>query len=261
MSDLVQAANYDTDKTLSAGYLSNYEKYFAPLRDDDIRLLELGVFHGGSLQLWRDYFKSGTIVGLDINPVQIDDPSGRIRFYQGRQEDTRLLNRIASKTAPTGFDIIIDDCAHIGELSRISFHHLFYNHLKPGGIYVVEDWGTGYWDRWPDGRHYKPSPAREVRLQGMFRRYSAGVARRLHDSSVGQRVPLLRRFLSKLATSPGKRRLRSHDYGMVGFVKQLIDECALDDITMPGWGIGPKQHSAIESMHVFGGQVYIVKRS
>ena len=28
--------------------------------------------------------------------------------------------------------------------------HLFQNRLNPGGIYPIEDRGTGYWDKWPD---------------------------------------------------------------------------------------------------------------
>src|SRR5438309_8699047 len=54
----------------------------------------------------------------------------------------------SGETAPEGFDVIIDDCSHIGELTRISFWHLFEHHLKPGGLYVIEDWSTGYWDSW-----------------------------------------------------------------------------------------------------------------
>jgi spermidine synthase len=52
---------------------------------------------------------------------------------------------VARKTAPEGFDIIIDDASHFGDLTKIAFWHLFDNHLKPSGLYVIEDWGTGYW--------------------------------------------------------------------------------------------------------------------
>ena len=50
---------------------------------------------------------------------------------------------VARKTAPEGFDIIIDDASHFGDLTKIAFWHLLYNHLKPSGLYVIEDWGTG----------------------------------------------------------------------------------------------------------------------
>ena len=139
--------------------------------------------------MWRDYFKLGTIVGLDVKAVRVPDDSGRIRVYQGYQEDIPLLDRIASEVAPAGYDIIIDDGSHRGDMTRISFDHLFYRHLKPGGIYVIEDWHTGYLSKWPDGSAYVPQ------------------ADILETTEVGE----------------PKHRLPSHDYGMVGFVKQLLD--------------------------------------
>ena len=54
--------------------------------------------------------------------------------------------------APGGFDIIIDDASHIGELTKTTFWHLFDHHLKPGGLYAIEDWGTGYLDDFSDGK-------------------------------------------------------------------------------------------------------------
>ncbi|MBI5148835.1 hypothetical protein HZA33_04090 [Candidatus Pacearchaeota archaeon] len=131
-----------------------YERLFTPLAEKPIKLLELGVLSGRSLLLWRDFFIKGTIVGLDREKVQIKDSTGRIRVYQGLQQDTRLLDKIAKEVAPEGFDIIIDDASHIAELTRISFWHLFNNHLKNGGVFIIEDWCTGYMSKWPDGKKY-----------------------------------------------------------------------------------------------------------
>src|SRR5688572_14896897 len=154
----LNASSYDTDKAQHPHYLRSYEEFFRPLVEQDIRLLELGVYKGGSLLLWRDYFPRGLIVGLDVQPVEVLDHSNRVRIFEGEQQDTDLLDRIARETAPEGFDVIIDDCSHIGELTRISFWHLFENHLKPGGIYVIEDWSTGYWDSFFDGVAFSYRP-------------------------------------------------------------------------------------------------------
>jgi glycosyltransferase involved in cell wall biosynthesis/Flp pilus assembly protein TadD/SAM-dependent methyltransferase len=206
-SSTLSATGYDTDK--SPAYLKYYERYFSSIAGSPVRLLELGVLNGGSLYLWRDYFKKGIIVGLDVNEVNINDPSSRIRFYKGLQQDTSLLDRIRKECAPEGFDIVIDDASHIGDLSRLSFRHLFRNHLKPGGIYVIEDWGTGYWESFPDGKAYK---------QG-----------------------------------------ENHLAGMVGFVKELIDECGMADITHPKRGNATQKESIFEKMEIRHGQVFIVK--
>jgi hypothetical protein len=203
------ASSYGSDKSENPHYLRNYEEFFEPFIGKEVKLLELGVGKGGSLLMWRDYFDRGTIVGLNINPVHVDDSTGRIRVYLGRQENTALLSRIAQEQAPDGFDIIIDDCSHIGELTRISFWHLFEHHLKPGGIYAIEDWGTGYWVWYADGHNYQP-----IR-QSALTRLAACLhksARSLAEHPLAARLPRLPSFLRRHAY---EKRLVSHDYGMV----------------------------------------------
>jgi predicted O-methyltransferase YrrM len=135
--ELAASGRSDTDK--SEAYLRAYDAFLAPLRERNVRLLELGVLHGGSLLLWRDAFPRGVIAGLDREPVAVDDPSGRIVTFQGEQDDVVLLDRIAAQVAPGGFDVVIDDASHIAAPTRTSFWHLFERHLKPGGVYVIED--------------------------------------------------------------------------------------------------------------------------
>jgi len=231
----IRAEGYDTDKALHSHYLRNYENWFEQLWDKPVVLLEIGIHRGGSLLLWRDYFPRGTIVGLDINPATLEDPSGRILTYCGRQEDVDLLDRIAADTAPNGFDIVIDDGAHVGEMAKTTFWHVFERHLKPGGLYVIEDWGTGYWEKWHDGAAYKfssppPSPGSP---------------------------PLWRRLLPSRRRARRKRPWPNHSHGMVGFVKQLVDECGMGDITLPDWGQGPPRKSKIRRLHISHGHVLV----
>lgn len=138
--ELAARGGYPTDK--SAAYFRAYEPFLAPLRDRDVRLLELGVLSGGSLQLWRDYFPRGVIAGLDVEPASVEDPSGRIRVFRGEQQDTDLLDRIARELAPGGFDVVIDDASHLGDLTRTSFWHLFEAPSTAGRR--VRDRGLGH---------------------------------------------------------------------------------------------------------------------
>lgn len=252
----LDASKYDTDKAVHAGYLRRYEEYFRPFLDRDIRLLELGIYHGGSLLLWRDYFERGVIAGLDINPVSVEDPTGRVRVYQGGQQDTQLLDRIARECAPEGFDIIIDDCSHVGHLARASFWHLFDKHLKPGGLYVIEDWGTGYWDSWPDGVRYRPPRASGRRGQLRYRLTRA--AGRLHGSALG-RLPLAGRLASAAKRALQRGLYSSHDFGMVGFVKELVDEIGMADITHPEYGLAPPRASRFREMRLSPSHLFVVK--
>ena len=250
----LDASGYDTDKAAHAHYLRNYEEYFRGLVDKDIRLLELGVLNGGSLLLWRDYFERGTVVGLDLNPVEIEDPTGRIRVYAGGQDDTALLDRIARECAPEGFDVIIDDCAHVGTLARASFWHLFERHLKPGGLYVIEDWGTGYWDFWPDGVSYRPRRT----TRGPLRYLLSRVATRLHNSRLG-RLPLAGRLTRAAKRALQRGLYATHDYGMVGFVKELVDEVGMGDITHPEFGVAPARRSKFRELRLSHGHLFVVK--
>jgi SAM-dependent methyltransferase len=242
------AARYDTDKAIQPEYLRHYEEHFGALREQPVRLLELGIKRGGSLFLWRDYFPNGLIVGLDIDPAAVDDPSGRIRTYQGPQEDTALLDRVARESAPGGFDIIIDDCSHVGALAAASFRHLFDRHLKPGGFYVIEDWGTGYWDSWIDGVRYRSRPRFHPRLHRLTR-----AAARL------SRWPLLGSVFSRAKAALVGAQSHSHDYGMAGFVKELVDELGAGDITHPQFGTGPQRSSRFREMRIWPAQLVIIK--
>jgi len=68
---------------------------------------------------------------------------------QGSQKERADLEKILAH-ADT-IDVVIDDCSHLAEPTRLAFDTLF-PHVRPGGFYVVEDWGTGYWPSWPDGK-------------------------------------------------------------------------------------------------------------
>lgn len=248
LKELINSPRFDTDKSI--GFMNNYEEIFHPYIDKEVKMLELGINKGGSLLLWREYFPEGTICGLDLEPVELDQ-TDRVHVYQGSQGDRDLLTSIARERAPEGFDIIIDDCSHAGGLTEISFWHLFDNHLKPGGIYVIEDWGTGYWSSWVDGKKYKPK-------------------RRLLDKSLRSLFVWLSRVFSRGGTfsriglklfkvSSFRQRFPSHDYGMVGFIKTLIDECGMNDITRPGRGIPKQRSSKIKDMRIRHGQVFLIK--
>jgi len=225
---------YDSDK-ISGRYLERYDPVLEPWLEKEIVLLELGVHRGGSLLLWRDYFPRGTIVGIDPNPPPNFKPTNRIHFFQGSQGDLQFLSQVAKEVAPDGFDIVIDDASHLGELSKVAFWHLFDNHLKPKGLYVIEDWGTGYWDDWPDGK--------SLDLEG----YSPWRSRGQLVSEKGS------------GESNLKDSWPCHSYGMVGFIKQLIDEQGARDVTREGVGGKPTRVSKFESVLIVPSIVFVRK--
>ena len=57
---------YPSSKNIS-GFIQLYEKYFTPLRDSKINILEIGVDNGDSLRIWREFFSKANICGIDID--------------------------------------------------------------------------------------------------------------------------------------------------------------------------------------------------
>jgi hypothetical protein len=268
----IDLSAYDTDK--SEGYLANYTREFGHLFNKQIALLELGVQRGGSMYLWRDLLPQAQIAGLDLNEVSLTDDSGRLHIYQGYQQDPVILDRIAAEVAPDGFDVIIDDASHLGKYTSASFWHLFPRHLKPGGLYIIDDWGSGYWPKWADGHAYtgdrellgdvrtpigartstSATPTRIERLRRRVRGAARPIAARMSE----QRRAKLERLYMRIEGATIQTRFPSHDYGMVGFVKQLIDACAVSSIDAHR---DVAFDNGIESVHVVPAQVFIRKSS
>lgn len=129
-----------TDK-LEHGYIDHYKQYFENLRHKEMNILEIGIAQGASLCMWKEYFPHSIIHAIDIRDKS-NYESDRIRVYQGDQNDSEFLKRIAKEAGR--FDIIIDDGSHVSKHIITSFITLF-PFLKPNGIYVIEDLQTAYW--------------------------------------------------------------------------------------------------------------------
>jgi len=130
------------------GYTTHLEKFFAPLRDKPIKLLEIGIGGGESARTWLEFFEHGSIYGVDI--VQNTNPyntpkSGvhpRYDFRQGNQGDKTMWACLFADFGPD-FDIIVDDGSHLPGDIITSFGCL-WSTVRPGGFYVIEDLGCGF---------------------------------------------------------------------------------------------------------------------
>jgi len=132
-------------------YFSVYECVLGHLRMRPIRFLEIGVYQGGSLAMWRRYLHADSvIVGLDIDPscARFDDPSMRTHVRIGDQSNVDFLRRVVEEFGP--FDVIIDDGSHINSHMIRSFGELFGAGLVAQGIYIAEDTHANFWNDYRD---------------------------------------------------------------------------------------------------------------
>jgi GT2 family glycosyltransferase len=172
-------------------YLKVYDRLFNDYRDKPIRLLEIGIQNGGSLEIWSKYFSNAeALIGCDIN---LD--CANIRY-----EDQRIGIVIGNAISPdvceqvlkcsTQFDIIIDDGSHLSSDIIKSFLQ-YFPHLAEGGIFIVEDLHCSYWSEFEGGlfdpyssiaffkrltdvinhEHWGVSKARTDILRGIFTKY------------------------------------------------------------------------------------------
>jgi hypothetical protein len=131
---------------LFAAELTERVKVGAATEPPPITMLEIGVFRGGSLRMWKKYFHpDSTIVGIDVDEScqahEIADQNVFVRI--GSQADPNFLAEVNGEFGP--FDIILDDGSHKTHHQIISFGALFRDALKDCGCYMVEDVHTNYW--------------------------------------------------------------------------------------------------------------------
>jgi cephalosporin hydroxylase len=162
MNDLEKYFNNNTGRRIFKWhhYFEIYDQHFSRFRNKDIVILEIGILHGGSLQMWKEYFgPKAKIYGIDINPKCKQFEEDNIEVFIGSQSDRNFLREIKSKLPK--IDILIDDGGHEMEQQIVSFEELF-DHVADNGIYLIEDLHTSYW----------PDFAGGIKKPGTFIEYS-----------------------------------------------------------------------------------------
>ena len=143
---------YGSDKYVN-GYTPLYQTLFRTKKHDPVRLLEVGIgtmipgVHssmvgyaqpgyapGGSLRAWRDYFPTGTITGIDVQP-DTQFVEERITTHLCNSTEPRAVRALLDGSL---FDIIIDDGSHLAADQLNTLRNLL-PFLAPDGLYVIED--------------------------------------------------------------------------------------------------------------------------
>lgn len=79
-------------------YFDIYERHFSRYRNKNVVLLEIGVSHGGSLQMWKNYFgENCKIYGIDIDPRCKEFEEENIEIFIGSQSDRKFLREVREK--------------------------------------------------------------------------------------------------------------------------------------------------------------------
>jgi Methyltransferase domain len=144
MNDLEQYFNNNPGRQIFKWhhYFEIYDHHFSRFRGKEIVMVEVGVFQGGSLQMWKNYFgPKAKIYGIDINPRVAELKEENIDIIIGSQSDRDFLRKLKNELPP--IDILLDDGGHKMKQQIFTFQELF-DKVKPDGVYVCEDLSTSY---------------------------------------------------------------------------------------------------------------------
>lgn len=118
-------------------------------------VLEIGFFEGGTSLFLAEVANPERIVSLDFRDVpeglaaalKQSKHDGIIKFRPNILQDDRpaLAKLIQDEFGGTALDLVIDDCSHEYLATKASFETAF-GYLKPGGMYLIEDWGWAHLD-------------------------------------------------------------------------------------------------------------------
>lgn len=118
-------------------YTPFYHWLLGHTRNEVRSVLEIGVYQGGSLHMWADYFPHAWIHGVDREICHLFK-GVRITTHRASQENEEEMSRALVLMGDGPFDLIIDDGDHLPE-HQVKTAQILLPLLKPDGVYIIED--------------------------------------------------------------------------------------------------------------------------
>jgi cephalosporin hydroxylase len=136
LSEIYISKHFYTDKNTAHSYIDHvYSELFSEIQASSKNILEIGIDHGGSILLWKEYFLNATIYGIDIEDKNdIFKEKERLKIIHEDAYSKKFIDSIPENN----FDLIIDDGPHTLK-SMISFLDGYQSKLNENGIIVIED--------------------------------------------------------------------------------------------------------------------------
>jgi hypothetical protein len=118
-------------------YFDIYHRHFSRFIGRPVRILEVGIYSGGSLDMWQSYFGPDCeIYGVDIEQACMTYERRNVRVFIGDQADRQFWKTVKSKIPP--IDILVDDGGHLPQQQIITLEEML-PHIRPGGVFLCED--------------------------------------------------------------------------------------------------------------------------
>ena len=125
-----------------SSYFDAYPHLLSSYTGKKITLVEVGVFKGGSLFMWRKFLgDQARIIGIDIEQSAVKWRDFGFEIYIGDQSNPAFWRKFFAEVGPV--DILIDDGGH-GNLQQITTVANTINFVNDGGLVIVEDTHCSY---------------------------------------------------------------------------------------------------------------------
>jgi hypothetical protein len=118
-------------------YFDIYHRHLAKFVGREMSLLEIGVYSGGSLEMWRRYFGERCRVhGVDLHEACRSYENEYTRIFVGDQADPGFWRSFVREVPCV--DVLIDDGGHQVK-QQIATLEAMLPRIRPGGVYLCED--------------------------------------------------------------------------------------------------------------------------
>ena len=118
-------------------YFDIYHRHLARFVGRKVHVMEVGIYSGGSLPMWREYFGNGCrIYGVDIENACLAYEAEGTEVLIGDQADRSFWKKVRQQVPR--IDVLIDDGGHEPEQQLVTLEEML-PHVSPGGVYLCED--------------------------------------------------------------------------------------------------------------------------
>lgn len=143
--DMTVLESYNKSPYLSvkhSTYFQVYDKLFSHFKDDQLTFVEVGVFNGGSLFMWRDFLgEKARIIGIDLSEKAKKWEEHGFEIFTGSQTNPQFWKEFYQEVG--NIDVLLDDGGHMYEQQIMTCVHSL-PHINDGGLLVLEDTHTSY---------------------------------------------------------------------------------------------------------------------
>lgn len=201
-----RSVKYDT-------YFHVYDRLFGAWRGRPVTFCEIGVLHGGSLFMWREFLgPDARIIGVDVDPEAKRWESEGFEIFVGDQGDPEFWSAFFAKVGD--LDVLLDDGGHTFEQQVVTTECVLPR-IRDGGLLVVEDCHTSYMREYGGPSRYSYVSYAKNLVDGINRRWVDLADRggcetrvygiRFYESFVVYEIDRPRSVRSQLAVNGGQR--------------------------------------------------------